>query len=245
MSNLPIMLGDAIEQMALLPDGSVDAVLCDPPYGKTQCQWDAIIPLAEMWTQLNRVCRPGAPMIFTACMPFSASLLMSNPKRFRHHWIWEKNKATGHLNAKRAPMRAHEDVLVFCDRAPTYTPQMTEGHKPGNYARRVQFTPVYGAQVPVEYGGSTLRYPRTIQRFDIMNNDDPAKVHPTQKPVSLLAYLLRTYTQPGDVVLDFACGSGSTGEACVNEGRRFIGIEKDEHFALLARNRLLSLSEVA
>lgn len=237
-----IHTGDALAVMREMAAGSVDAVICDPPYGTTRCPWDAVIPLPEMWAELTRICRPGAPMVFTACMPFTAALVMSNPKRFRHHWIWEKNKATGHLNAKRAPMRAHEDVLVFCDQAPPYAPQMTEGHKPGNYARRVQFTPVYGAQVPTEYGGSTLRYPRTVQRFDIINNDDPTKIHPTQKPVDLMAYLVRTYTLPGQVVLDFACGSGTTGEACLREGRQFIGIESDEDFAAAARARLAMMA---
>lgn len=227
-----LFIGDCLDVLATLEPQSVDAVICDPPYGTTRCTWDAVIPMQEMWSALRRVCVPGAPMVFTATLPFTAALVMSNPKAYRHSWVWEKNKATGHLNAKKAPMRAHEDVLVFCDRAPSYTPQMTEGHRPGNYAKQVQFTPVYGAQVPTEYGGSTLRYPRSVQRFDIVNNDDPEKVHSSQKPVDLFRYLIRTYTQPGQTVLDFAMGSGTTGLACRIEGRRFIGIEKDaNHFA--------------
>ena len=187
-------------------------------------------------------------MIFTASMPFTAALVMSNPREFRHHWVWEKNKATGHLNAKRAPMKAHEDVLVFCDKAPPYSPQMTTGHarKTATRTRGKDPTPVYGFQAMVEQRyDSTVRYPRTVQLFPIINNDDPAKVHSTQKPVGLLAYLLRTYTKPGDLVLDFACGSGSTGEACSMEGRGFIGIEKLSDFAEHARRRIGAEQEIA
>lgn len=231
-----VIHGEALQVMAGLPSGSVDAVICDPPYQATRNSWDAIIPFDAMWEQLWRLCR--GPVVLTAIQPFSSALVMSQPKAFRHEWVWEKNKATGHLNAKKMPMRAHELALVFSRSAPPYFPQMTEGHKPGNYAVRRTYTPNYGAQRPTEYGGSTLRYPRSVQRFDIINNDDPEKVHPTQKPVELMDYLVLTYTKPGDVVLDFACGSGTTGVVCARQGRDFIGIELDEGFAAIADQRL-------
>lgn len=228
--------GDCLEAMAGLEAQSVDLVLCDPPYGTTQNAWDAVIPFAAMWEQLWRVCR--GPVVLTSMQPFSSALVMSQPKHFRHEWVWEKNKATGHLNAKKAPMRAHELVLVFSRKPPLYRPQMTDGHKPGNYAVRRTYTPNYGAQRPTEYGGSTKRYPRSVQRFDIINNDDPTKLHPTQKPVGLMEYLVRTYSDDGATVLDFAMGSGTTGEACALAGRQFIGIEKDDRYFGMAAARL-------
>lgn len=217
---------------------SIDAVITDPPYGTTQCAWDAVIPLRDMWNAIDRVLKPGGPVILTACMPFTAALVMSRLEWFRHHWVWEKNKASGHLNAKRAPMRAHEDVLVFCERQPVFFPQMTDGHAPGNKARRTKPTDVYGAQTPCEYGGSTRRYPRSVQQFSVVNNDDPNKWHPTQKPEELFKYFIRTYTRPGDIILDFACGSGTTGVAAAAESREFVGIEIDKTFAERAECRL-------
>jgi site-specific DNA-methyltransferase (adenine-specific) len=238
---MQILQGDCLPIMQNMPSASVDGIFCDPPYGTTQCSWDEIIPLNELWPVLKRIRKPGAPIVFTACMPFTAVLVASNIKEFRHHWVWEKNKASGHLNANRAPLRAHEDTIVFCDRQPLYQPQMTEGHKPGNFANRTGFTPVYGSQKPTTYGGSTSRYPRTVQRFPVMNNDDPGKFHPTQKPVEWFEYLLRTYSSPGDLILDFACGSGTTGAAALATGRNFIGIELDETFAAKAAARLSAI----
>lgn len=235
---IDIINADCRDALRAMEPGSIDAVVSDPPYGTTQCQWDAVIPFEDMWAVIDRVLKPGGAVVLTACMPFTAALVMSRPSWFRHHWVWEKNKATGHLNAKRAPMRAHEDVLVFCAKQPRFAPQMTEGHKPGNYAKRTAFTPVYGAQRPTEYGGSTLRYPRSVQKFDIVNNDDPEKWHKTQKPVDLFRYLVRTYTAPGDVVLDFACGSAAAGVAALAEGRSYIGIDDNAEFASRARRRL-------
>ena len=233
-------LGDCLAVLKTFSDASIDAIIVDPPYGTTRCAWDAIIPFEALWIELKRVRKPGAAIVMTACQPFTSALIMSNPKEFRHHWIWEKNKATGHLNAKRAPMRAHEDVVVFCDKAPLYNPQMTAGHKPANSATRIGMSDCYGAQVSTSYGGATVRYPRSVQRFDIINNDDPSKVHSTQKPVELFSYLVRTYSNPGDVVLDFAMGSGTTGAACLADGRKFIGIEDDAAMFGLGDVRLSS-----
>lgn len=233
---IELIEGDAIVAMNDLPPQSVDLVLVDPPYGSTRNAWDSVIPFGPMWDAVWRVCRGAA--VFTAIQPFSSALVMSQPRYFRHEWVWEKNKATGHLNARKAPMRAHELVLVFSRNACPYTPQMTEGHKPGNYAMRRTYTPNYGAQRPTEYGGSTLRYPRSVQRFDILNNDDPTKEHPTQKPVALMRYLIETYSRPGATVLDFCMGSGTTGVACVDSGRAFIGVESDRFFFQAAAHRL-------
>lgn len=234
-----LILGDCIEEMAALSAKSVDLVLTDPPYGTTQCKWDAVIPFVPMWEQIRRVLKIDGAAVFTASQPFSSALVMSNAKAFKYEWVWEKNKASGHLNAKKRPMRAHEDILVFSYGTPSYFPQMTTGHKPANYAKTNANSENYGAQVRVEYGGTTLRYPRTVQSFAVMNNDDPAKVHPTQKPVALMEYLIRTYTNEGDTVLDFTMGSGTTGVACANTGRNFIGIERDPAYFAIAESRIV------
>jgi len=222
-----------------IDDMSVDAVICDPPYGATQNSWDSIIPLDLLWPELFRVCK-GA-IVLTAIQPFSSMLVCSQIGSFRHEWIWSKNKGTGHLNCKRTPMRYHESVLVFSLNGMTYNPQKTQGHKPGNYANRVRTTPNYGAQRKSEpYGGQTDRYPRSVQQFDILNNDSPERTHPTQKPVALMEYLIRTYSNEGDTILDFAMGSGSTGEAALRNNRRFIGIELEPDYWRIAKNRLAS-----
>lgn len=222
--------------LATLPDGSVDAVVCDPPYEVTRNTWDAKIPFEPMWAQLWRVCK--GPVILTAKQPFSSALVMSQLQHFRHEWVWEKNKATGHLNAKKAPMQAHEVALVFSRAAAPFYPQMTEGHEPMHAYVQTSNGANYGATTRPAGGGSTKRYPRTVQRFPVVNNDSSEKVHPTQKPVDWMVYLIRTYTLPGEVVLDFACGSGTTGVACRQTGREFIGIEKDPAFAAYAAERL-------
>lgn len=236
-----LFCGDCLDILPTLPAASVDLVLCDLPYGQTQNAWDSVIPFDKMWREVWRVC--NGPAVFTAMQPFSSALVMSQAKYFRHEWVWEKNKATGHLNAKRAPMRAHELVLVFAKFAPAYFPQMTDGHKPGNYALRRTYTPNYGAQRPTEYGGQTTRYPRSVQQFPIINSDDPAKVHPTQKPESMVEYYIRTYCDDGATVLDFTMGSGTTGVAAANTGRDFIGIEKDPGYFEIAEKRIYEAME--
>lgn len=233
--------GDCLSVLATLPADSVDLVLVDLPYGQTQNKWDTVIPFIPMWAEIWRVCTGAA--VFTAMQPFSSALVMSQPMYFKHEWVWEKNKATGHLNAKRSPMRAHELVLCFAARGFQYNPQMTEGHKPGNYAVRRTYTPNYGAQTPTEYGGQTVRYPRSVQQFDVVNNDSPEREHPTQKPVPLMEYLIRTYSSEGQTVLDFCMGSGTTGVACQNTGRNFIGVESDRRYFDIAARRLGLIEE--
>lgn len=243
MPSFQLFEGDCLDVMPSLPSGSVDLVLADLPYGTTQNKWDSIIPLEPLWREYWRLC--GGAVVLTASQPFSSSLVNSQTSRFQCEWVWEKNKASGHLNVKRAPMRAHEVALVFAARQPTYNPQMTEGHAPANAVpRRGGDSPNYGAQKPSgKYGGSTLRYPRSVLQFPVVNNDDPEKRHPTQKPVPLFEYLIRTYTNPGDTVLDNTMGSGTTGVAAANTGRAFIGIERDPTYFAIGQSRIRSAYE--
>jgi DNA modification methylase len=235
-----LRLGDCLDVLAGIPSHSVDLALCDLPYGTTQNKWDAIIPLDRMWDALRRVLKPGAPFVTTSSQPFTSVLIASNLRAFRYEWVWEKNKASGHLNASWRPMRAHEDIVVFCDRKPPYYPQMTEGHEAGHYAKRAAQSSNYGKAESTEYGGSTKRQPRTVVRFPVVNNDNPDKWHPTQKPVELYEYLLRTYCLEGSMVMDIAMGSGTTGVACANTGRRFVGIEKEEDIFARASRRVIN-----
>lgn len=226
---------DCLTVLATLPNACVDMVFCDLPYGTTNNPWDSVVPLDELWKQLNRVCKENAAVVLTAQTPFDKILGASNLANLRYEWIWHKNKATGHLNAKKMPMKAHENVLVFYRRLPTFNPQKTTGHASRNagpvnlkeYAdRNYQCT----TQVR-NTGGQTDRYPRSVLEIPVINNDSSDKWHPTQKPVELAQYFIRTYSNPGDTVLDMTMGSGSTGVACKAEGRGFIGIELDiEYF---------------
>lgn len=228
--NVWLMIGDCLERMKEIPDGSVDMILCDLPYGTTRNKWDTVIPFDDLWREYGRICR-GA-FVLTASQPFTSALVMSKANWFRHNWVWEKSAATGHLNAKRQPMKQHEDVLVFSRKTATYNPQ---GLVPFNkVTRRGNSGSNFGAAGNENFQEFT-NYPRTIQRF----TSDRDAVHPTQKPVALMEYLIRTYTNPGDMVLDNCMGSGTTGVACSNTGRKFIGIEMDEKYFDIAKNRIL------
>lgn len=240
-----LWLGDCLDLLREIPAGSVDLAACDPPYGTTRNAWDAVIPLDAMWKELRRIMKPNGAIVLTASQPFASALVMSNPAWFRHEWIWQKNKATGHLNAKRAPMKAHESVLVFSSKAPAYYPQMTTGHAPVNAFYTRDNGSNYGAGNHTAGGGATTRYPRSVQDFAVVNNDDPAKVHPTQKPVAIMEYLVQTYSLPGDTVLDFAMGSGTTGVACMTTGRKFIGMEKDAAYFQAASERIRAAASPA
>lgn len=229
-----ILRGDCLEEMARLPAGSVDLVLSDVPYGQTQNAWDVPIAFEPMWEQLTRITKPNAAIVLMAAQPFSSKLVCSNLRDYRYDLIWKKNKPTGFLNAKKQPLRIHEHAQVFYRKPPFYEPQMTTGHKPGNYARRVKHSSNYGAQTPTEYGGSTERYPTSVIDIPIINNDDPDKHHPTQKPIDLMAWLIRSYSARGETVLDFAAGSGTTAIAAMREGRKYICIEKQpEYFEII------------
>lgn len=237
-----LMLGDCLQCMHEIDDASVDMILCDLPYETTRNEWDFMVHLPAMWGHYNRICT-GA-IVLTAQTPFDKILGASNLSMLRYEWIWEKTHPTGHLNAKKAPMKAHENVLVFYKRLPTYNPVKTTGHPRKTAVKRSDATPNYGRQQfePLAYD-STERYPRSVLVFP--SDKHRSKLHPTQKPVALMEYFIRTYTNPGDVVLDNCMGSGTTGVACKNTGRQFIGIEKDAGFFAIAEQRLTAESEAA
>ena len=242
MLSLPqLHLGDCLDVMCKMETASVDMVFCDLPYGTTQNKWDIVVPFETLWKQYNRVVKLNGAVLLMGQAPFD-----SNLKHFRYEWIWEKNKATGHLNAKRMPMKCHENILVFYQKLCTYNPQKTQGHKPMNAVLPKDAIPEPGEKrnynhVPKRLGnpgGTTERYPRDIIRFSVINNDSSEKWHPTQKPVQMVEYFINTYSNPGDVVLDNCMGSGTTGLACKNTGRQFIGIEKDPEYFKLAQKRI-------
>lgn len=241
--NMWLMLGDCLERMKEIPDGSVDAIICDPPFGIVACKWDSIIPLEPMWEQLKRVIKPNGAIVLMASEPYTSVLVCSNLKDFKYRWNWEKNKSTGFLNAKRQPLRQVEDVCVFYSKQCTYNPQKTQGHKPVNsYTKNTSDGDTMGkTKIGLSGGGQTDRFPTNIIKgIPVMNNDGShgKKVHPTQKPVALMEYLIRTYTNEGETVLDFAAGSFTTGVACVDTDRKFIGIELDPTYFDIACKRI-------
>ena len=234
--NVWLMQGDCLERMKEIPDGSVDAIICDPPYQITACKWDSIIPLEPMWEQLKRIIKPNGAIVMTASQPFTSVLVCSNMKMFKYDWCWKKPKGTGHLNAKKRPMRDKEDILIFCDGVPPYNPQFSVGEpyraKSGNAEAEC-----YGSDKRTGENNSGTRYPKAVIEFGVVER---GTVHPTQKPVALMEYLIKTYTNEGETVLDFTMGSGTTGVAAVNTGRRFIGIELDLDYFNIAIERIKS-----
>jgi DNA modification methylase len=223
--------------MEKIPDESVDLLLVDLPYGTTKCKWDSVLPLEQLWASYNRICKKNAAMIFTSSQPFTTTLISSNIKNFKYNWVWEKSKATGYLNAKKMPMKAHEDICVFYRKPPVYNPQKWQS-TPYNKGTAHRPTDVYGNQVATTVKNDTgLRYPRTVQYFKTAESEGKS-LHPTQKPATLMSYLIRTYSNPGEVVLDNTMGSGTTGVAALKEGRKFIGIEKDEEYYRIALERI-------
>ena len=220
-----------------LADGSIDMVMADPPYGTTACKWDSIIPLEPMWKHLKRVIKPNGAIVMTASQPFTTTLIASNMKMFKYCWYWEKNQGTNFFHCKRMPIRYIEEILVFCKTSTVYNPQMTTGHIPTNSAKGSNTGEIYHGKSKVDRaGGFTTRFPKNIQKFKKPNNYH--KLHPTQKPVALMEYLIKTYTNEGEMVLDFAMGSGTTGVACKKLNRQFIGIEKDLKYFEIAKQRI-------
>lgn len=224
--------------MNKLQPASVDLVLADVPYGQTQNDWDRQIPFGPMWEELKRVTKPNAATILFASQPFASRLICSNEEDFRYDLIWKKNKVTGFLNSKKQPLRAHEHMLVFYRKPPVYNPQMTTGHRPGNSAKRTKAGPNYGYVTSNQYGGSTERYPTSVLEIPIINNDDPDKFHPTQKPVELFSWLIRSYSEPGQVVLDFTAGAGTTAIAAIRTGRQYICVEKEPKYVEISTRRI-------
>ena len=234
-----LYLGDCLEQMDNIADNSVDMVLCDLPYGTTRNKWDSVIDLPSLWKQYYRVCKPNAAIVLFAQTPFDKVLGCSNLGNLRYEWIWEKTTATGHLNAKKMPMKAHENILVFYQALPTYNPQKTTGHErkvsTAAHKRNCKETTNWGKHGLTTYD-STERYPRSVIMFP--TDKQRVALHPTQKPVDLGRYLIRTYTNAGDTVLDNAFGSGTFLVSAKLENRKYIGIEKEKEFFDIAKERL-------
>jgi site-specific DNA-methyltransferase (adenine-specific) len=237
LSDINLMQGDCLERMKEIPDGSVDMILTDPPYGTTACKWDSIIPLEPMWEQLKRVVKPNGAIVMTASQPFTTTLISSNMKMFKYCLVWEKSRSSSPMLAKKQPMRFHEDICIFYKKQPSYNPIMTEGEKNhGTKSGRAIINIHGGIESNFKANTSNMKYPRSV--IKIKSTDSTRNLHPTQKPVALMEYLIRTYTNENETVLDFTMGSGSTGVACVNTNRNFIGIELDAGYFEIAKERI-------
>lgn len=227
--------GDCLEVMKDIPDGGVDAIICDPPFGTTSCRWDFVIPFDKMWEQLNRIIKSNGAIVLFGSEPFSSSLRMSNLNMYRYDWKWEKEQGTGFGNAKKMPLKSYEDCMLFYKKLPTYNPQgllrqeKIREHKVNDVGEHLGKNGLTGKQFKQEY----TNYPKSILRFKRDKG-----LHPTQKPVALMEYLVKTYTNENETVLDFTMGSGTTGVACANTNRKFIGIELDDKYFVIAKDRI-------
>lgn len=229
--------GDCLDIMPRLREGSIDMILADPPYGTTGCKWDSVINIDEMWKQCNNTIKEHGCIALFGKPPFSSKMIMSNLKYYRYEWIWQKTMPVGFLHANKMPMRAHENISIFYKRLPVYNAQKTPGSsytkkRPSDEKHQDYIYNFARKSGRVDYEG---RFPVDVIKFSNPNNSN---LHPTQKPVDLLEYLIKTYTNPGDTILDFCMGSGSTGVACANTGRRFVGIELDPDYYTIARTRI-------
>ncbi len=241
MQDYELIYGDCLDLMAEMPDDCVDFLFTDLPYGTTNCRWDTPIDLDRFWCEVKRVVRPGGCKALFAQTPFDKILGCSNLKELRYEWIWEKTQATGHLNAKKMPMKAHENILIFYDRQPTYHPQMQGGCSPVHsyikYVSTQNKTELYGrVKREISGGGQTTRYPRSVLHGP--SDKQKSNLHPTQKPVWLCEQIVLTYTDIDDTVLDCCMGSGSIGVACLKNRRRYIGMENDKDIFEITRKRL-------
>jgi len=234
--------GDCLEVMAGLPDNSVDMILCDLPYGTTACKWDTVIPFEPLWAQYRRVAKKNAAIVLTASQPFTTALIASNMREFRYCWVWDKVSVGNPQLAKVQPLKSHEDVCVFGSGRVTYNPQgLVELENPKAKGAALGNEGLGHIKRRMDYVQTHTNYPRAIIRFP----RPPKAVHPTQKPVALMEYLIRTYTQEGETVLDNCMGSGTTGVACANTGRRFVGIERDDGYFRIGSDRIKAASEIA
>ena len=233
---MQLIHGDCLEKMKDIPDKSIDMILCDLPYGTTRCRWDVVIPFEPLWEQYKRIIKDRGAIVLFGSQPFTSALVMSNPKQFKHSFIWDKKSAANVMLAKKQPLKVHEDILIFSNGVCSYYPQMIVGKmrkKGGAIRKKSGLFAVERIEIAVE---NDQYYPKTILEFS--NASQVGKVHPTQKPTKLLEYLIRTYTLEGETVLDNTMGSGSTGCACLNTKRNFIGIEKDDKYFEIAKNRI-------
>lgn len=244
MNHNSLIHDDCFNVLPKIQESSIDFILCDLPYGMTNCKWDTPIDLEKLWKEYKRIIKPRGVICLFAQTPFDKILGVSNIKWLKYEWIWEKTQATGFFNAKKMPLKAHENILIFYNKAPKFFPQKTTGHKPMNYYTKkadVQNkTTIYGkANKDVSGGGETERYPRTVQVFssDKQKTKLDGTIHPTQKPIKLLEFLIKSYTQKGDLILDNCAGSSSTGVAAFNLERRFIMIEKELEWINVSKKR--------
>lgn len=225
--------GDCLEILPTIPNKSIDMILCDLPYGTTKNKWDSCIDLTKLWEQYRNLIKENGCIALFGQAPFDKVLAVSNLENFKYEWVWEKNHATGHLNSKKMPLKKHENILIFYKKMPTYNPQFKNG-EPYIRKRSGHHSTNYGSQRDTTTISDGKRYPTDILQF----SKDKERIHPTQKPVKLLEYLIKTYTNEGNTVLDNCMGSGSTGIACVNTNRNFIGIEKNEKYFNMAKQRI-------
>ncbi len=228
--------GDCLELLKAVPEKTFDLICADMPYGTTQCKWDTVINLDALWVELERVAKENAAIILFAQTPFDKVLGCSNLPLLRYEWIWEKPAATGFFNAKKMPMKAHENILVFYKKLPVYNFTKTTGHERKTAGRFDHGSEVYGKAVKKTNYDSTERYPRSVQVFS--SDKQKSRLHPTQKPIALLEYIVSTYSNKGDHVLDFCMGSGTTGVAAVKLGRNFTGMELEEKYYQVAHERI-------
>lgn len=239
MLNIDLYNGNCLIESDKIKDNSVDLILTDLPYGvlNKRTEWDVIIPFDKMWKMLDRILKPNGAFITTSKQPFTSQLIMSNIEDFRYTLVWEKSKSTGYLNSKKMPLVAHEDIVVFYKKLPTYNPQMVNG-TPYDKGKAIRDTESYGKQTKEIHvkNENGLRFPRSVQYF--VTAESEGGFHPTQKPVKLFEWLIKTYSNEGDTVCDITMGSGTTGVAATNTNRNFIGIEMDENYFQIAKNRI-------
>ena len=230
--------GDCLEVMELIPDKSIDAIITDPPYGTTACKWDSVIDFDLMWEQLNRIIKPNGAVVLFGSEPFSSALRMSNIKNYKYDITWNKVSITNPMLAKKQPLRCLENILLFYKKQPTYNPQMQQGKKWHRGGKKEHKTGTLGNSTLFNNASdnTNLKYPKNLIEFSSANKMN--NVHPTQKPVALMEYLIKTYTNENETVLDFTMGSGSTGVACCNTNRDFIGIELDKEYFKIAEQRI-------
>jgi len=236
-----LIKGECLEAMKQIPDGSIDAIITDPPYGTTACKWDSVIPFEPMWEQLNRIIKPNGAIVLFGSEPFSSALRMSNIKNYKYDWIWNKRLSGNVFLAKSQPMKIHENVIVFNSTKDSFYPIKTDLDKVRNYKDKYGGGESFGKKGTGEKIHTTKgKNPKSI--IDISNANRKGNKHPTQKPIALMEYLIKTYTNENETILDFTMGSGSTGVACVNTNRNFIGIELDDKYFEIAENRINNLN---